>query len=134
MKRLLFTRVDVEIFEDIDFPEDPAPYVRIHSREPDFTLELEEARDLGRALTQWVLETEERERRRERDRRRQLEQLDDVAREILADAAAVARAQPPAVMTLLELIIANRRPPIPDDDDRPREPRIVKRRRRKGAA
>ena len=131
MKRLLFTRVDVEIFEDIDFPEDPAPYVRIHSREPDFMLELEEARDLGRALLEWVAETEERDRRRDRDHRRQLEQLDEVAREVLADAAAVVRAQTPAVMTLLELITRSHQ--VTDDDpadgDRPRAPRIVKRRR-----
>lgn len=78
MKRLLFSRVDVEIFEDIDFPEDPAPYVRIFTHDPEFLLELEEARDLGRALLQWVEETEARDRRRERDRRRQLQQLDDV--------------------------------------------------------
>jgi hypothetical protein len=70
MKRLLFTRVGVEIIEDTDFPEDPAPYVRIVSHDPEFTLELEEAADLGRALVEWVRETEERERRQERERRR----------------------------------------------------------------
>lgn len=139
MKRLLFCRTDVELFEDTDFPEDPAPYVRIHSRDPDFILEIEEARDLGRALTQWVEEIEARERRRERDHRRQLEQLDDVAREVLADAAAVVRAQSPAVMTLLELIARSHQLPDADDErDRPqrrgrRGPRVVKR-RRDGAA
>ena len=44
MKRLLFSRVDVEIFEDIDFSEDPAPYVRIFTHDPEFLLELEEWR------------------------------------------------------------------------------------------
>lgn len=134
MKRLLFSRVDVEIVEDMDFPEDPAPYVRIFTHEPEFILELEEAADLGRALTQWVAETEARDRRRARDQQRQLEQLDDVAREVLADAAAVCRATPPAVMTLLELITRAHGIPESDDGDeaRPPAPRIVKRRGRGG--
>jgi hypothetical protein len=132
MKRLLFSRVDVEIFEDIDFPEDPAPYVRIAARDADVYLELEEAADLGRALTQWVQETEERDRRRGRDARRKIEQLDDAARDALSDAAAICRSTPPAVMTLLELLVNARK--IDDGDEhRPPGPQLTRRRRRRGS-
>lgn len=77
MRRLIFSRVSLEIFEDTDYPGDPAPYVRIASHDPEFMLELEEAADLGRALLEWVRELEERERRRERDLRREGTRLDN---------------------------------------------------------
>jgi hypothetical protein len=102
MKRLLFSRVDVEIFEDVDFPDDPAPYARIRSRDPEFIIEIEEARDLARALGEWVREIEERERRQERARRRELK------RRAVAPIATPALEEPPG-MTLLELVARSKR-------------------------
>jgi hypothetical protein len=101
MKRLLFTRVGVEIIEDTDFPEDPAPYVRIFTHDPEFTLELEEAADLGRALVEWVRDTEERERRQERERRRK--ELEPRS----SSPGARAQELEPA-MTLLEIVTRSR--------------------------
>ena len=93
----------VEFFEDTDYPEDPAPYVRIASHDPEFMLELEEAADLGRALLEWVREIEERERRHERERRRKELEAQELERRSSSPGARAQELEP-APMTILELL------------------------------
>lgn len=101
MKRLIFTRADVTIFEDFDYPEDPAPYAMLEAREFPMYLELEEAEHLGRALLGWVREHLERESRRVREHRRKLQVLRDAAADVLEPLPLAGPLDGP---TLLELV------------------------------
>lgn len=84
MNRLIFTRADVSIFEDRDFPEDPAPYAMLAAREFPVYLEIEEGEALGRALLQWTLEITAREARLLRDAKRKERELLEAMHEAAA--------------------------------------------------